>query len=328
VASDNLPAVMSMAANPARFAEDAGNLHNLAKALAGSTLVPKAFQGRPDDITAAWLLGMELDLPPMTTLLNVHVIEGRASLSANAMRGIAMSKGAVFEVLSASDTRVQMRAKGPGQTTWTPVDWPIERAQKMGLAGKSNWIKMPQSMLIARATSELCRLVASNVLMGMPYSSEELQDAVDQEPAEQPATTTRRRAKPVMAMPEPPLEEEVAGYRPVETYNAPILDEPAKEIGPPPDDDNISVSKEKISPTTRAAIMAGFNELAIKDRNERLAKVSGIVGREIFSVNMLFEYEGRLVVRKLMEVRGAYTTEELADHREQEEWPEPTEVPS
>lgn len=308
-----------MNADPVRFAEMASNLFSLAKAMATSTLVPKAFQGRPDDITAAWLLGMELDLPPMTSLLNVHVIEGRASLSANAMRGIAMSKGAVFEVLSASDTRVQMRAKGPGQATWTPVDWPIERAQKMGLTGKSNWIKMPQSMLIARATSELCRLVASNVLMGMPYSSEELQDGIDQ-PSE-PATTKRQRIKPVMAVPEPPLTEDEPVIQ-FGTMEVGPPEEPVKEIEPPPDDG------EKISPTTRAAIMAGFNELGVKDRNERLAKVSAVVGREIFSVNMLTELEGRQVVRKLMEVRGAYANEEQLDHTEDAEWPEPEAVPS
>src|SRR5690606_22364931 len=32
------------------------------------------------------------------------------------------------------------------------------------------------SMLVARATSEICRLIASDVLFAVPYSTEELQD--------------------------------------------------------------------------------------------------------------------------------------------------------
>jgi hypothetical protein len=32
---------------------------------------------------------------------------------------------------------------------------------------------MPQAMLAARATSEVCRLVAADAILGMPYSSEE-----------------------------------------------------------------------------------------------------------------------------------------------------------
>jgi hypothetical protein len=317
--TDNLPTVVTMSTDPVRFAEVAGNLHNLAKALAGSTLVPKAFQGRPDDITAAWLLGMELDLPPMTSLLNVHVIEGRASLSANAMRGVAISKGVVFEIDEQTDTRVVMRAKGPGQTKWTPSVWTMDRAKKMGLDQKSNWKRMPQAMLVARATSELCRLVASNALMGMPYSTEELTDEIDVAEVPAAVTTKRRRAEPVRAeTPEPELvPETVAGYRPTGTYNTADVPEERRVIGPPPPDDG-----EKIGANTRVAIMAGFGDLGIKDRNERLAKVSAVVGREIHSVNMLTEVEGRAVVRKLAQVRG-----ESSYDQAHEEWPEPAEVP-
>jgi hypothetical protein len=46
----------------------------------------------------------------------------------------------------------------------------------MGLLDKDQWKKQPQAMLIARATAEVCRWVASDAVMGMPYAAEELQD--------------------------------------------------------------------------------------------------------------------------------------------------------
>ncbi|MBQ1164468.1 hypothetical protein KBZ21_41525, partial [Streptomyces sp. A73] len=40
-----------------------------------------------------------------------------------------------------------------------------------------NYKTQPQNMLLARATAECARLIAADVLMGMPYSAEELADA-------------------------------------------------------------------------------------------------------------------------------------------------------
>jgi hypothetical protein len=81
--------------------------------------------------------------------------------------------------------------------------WTIDRAQKLGLTGKDNWKKQPESMLIARATSEVCRRIAADALLGLPYSVEEIADTVETEPQR----TARRRAQREPApMPEPELE--------------------------------------------------------------------------------------------------------------------------
>jgi hypothetical protein len=56
--------------------------------------------------------------------------------------------------------------------------WTIERAEQAGFTAKNpNYKTQPQSMLTARATAEVARLVASDVVLGIgAYSAEELQD--------------------------------------------------------------------------------------------------------------------------------------------------------
>ena len=49
----------------------------------------------------------------------------------------------------------------------------FERAGQLGLTSKDQWKKQPQTMLVARATGELCRLVAADALSAVPYAAEE-----------------------------------------------------------------------------------------------------------------------------------------------------------
>lgn len=304
--SDLVP-VQESTSDLVRFAEEASQVHGIAKALAATSFVPKSMQGKPDEITGAILAGREMGLSPMTALASIDIIDGRPSVRANTQRGLAMAAGCVFEITTATDTMVRMRARAPGSSQWTEVTWPIERAQKMGLTSKSNWTKMPQAMLIARATSELCRLVAANVLLGMPYSTEELQDRGDT-PAELSVTPRPpRRAQRALAPPAadvaPDLEPEgriIGGQEPAREIEA--APEPEPEEWPEPSIPGDTGNK--ISDTTRKAIMAGFNDMNIKDRTERLSNVSKIVGREVNSVNQLTEAEGFLVVRKIQEARA------------------------
>lgn len=294
------------------FAEEAQQIHNIAKALATTSFVPKTMQGRPDEITGAILAGREIGLDPMTALQSIDLIDGRPAIRANTQRGLAMAAGVQFQVESASDTRVVMRAKGPGQDSWTTVEWPLDRAKKMGLTSKQNWQKMPQAMLIARATSELCRLVAANVLLGMPYSSEELEDGVlDEAPVvDRPKTRTVRREPVHATVAEPPNEV------PPEPIGYTAEDVPKRELtGPPRTEDDGSAALHK-------ALMATFNDLDMKDRQVRLSYVSDVMGREVHSVNQLSHAEKLHVLDTLKAMKA------LKEHSGADDvWPVPVPVP-
>lgn len=295
------------------FAEEAARVHSIAKALATTSFVPASMKGKPDEITGAILYGKELGMDPMTSLQTINVIQGRPTLTANAMRGLAMAGGVRFRLDETTETRCQMSAQAPGGE-WTSVTWTIDQAKKLGLTSKDNWKNQPGAMLIARATSQLCRFVAADILIGSPYSSEEVRDLGDEvrpqapPPVEKPTRMVHRKAKPIedMHLPEP----ELIPVNEVPEYAAGTANLPQKtdvpEIGYSADDDEKRTEPEAgverpdmVSPKTRAALMARCNELGLRDRAARLGRVSEVLGRQVFSINMVSEAEGRQVLDTL-----------------------------
>ncbi len=282
----------------AHFATEASQVHSIAKAICNTSFVPAGLRGKPDETTAAILFGREIGLPPMVALQSIHVIEGRPSMSALAMRGKAQAAGVRFRFLEKNSTRVKYAALPPGESEWTEVLWTIDRAKQLGLTGKQNWVKQPEAMLVARATSELCRLVAANLFLGYAYSTEELRDGSQEltpvEPQQQPAPTRTVRREPVQAHVQTPTPE------PEQWEQQPEPDAPQLEASP------------AITPGVRKALMAAFNTAGISARNDRLNRIMSVLGREVHSANQLTDSEAKTVIRDL---------EDPGDGDSQE-WPE------
>lgn len=165
------------------WARDAIAISNIAANIATTSLAG-AYRGKPDEVTAVILAGHELGIQPMTSLKSIDVIQGQPALRAHAMRGLLQSKGHEIELVESDDSHCIMRGRRKGATDWQTVVWDIPRAQKLGLLGKDQWKKQPKTMLINRATGEICRLVAADALHGMPYAAEELDGYVQGEIAQ------------------------------------------------------------------------------------------------------------------------------------------------
>lgn len=157
-----------------QWAYEARQAAQISKSLAATSFVPASLRGKPADVTAAILAGQELGLQPMASLRSMDVIQGTPALRAHAMRGLVQSRGHSVQLVSSTKERCVMRGRRSGEQEWQEVEWTVERAADLGLTGKSEWKKQPQTMLVARATGEICRLVASDVLYAMPYAAEEL----------------------------------------------------------------------------------------------------------------------------------------------------------
>lgn len=157
------------------WAAEAHQAAQIAVKLAQTSFVPASLRGKPADITAAILAGQELGLQPMATLRSMDVIQGTPALRAHAMRGLVQSHGHKVELVGIpTPEKVVMRGRRKGERTWQIVEWTLQRAALMGLTGKGEWKRQPQTMLTARATGEICRLIAADVLYAMPYAAEEL----------------------------------------------------------------------------------------------------------------------------------------------------------
>lgn len=156
------------------WAAEARQAASISMSLAKTSFVPSTMRGKPEEIAATILAGHELGLPPMAALRSIDLIQGVPALRAHAMRGLVQSRGHKVELVEASPTRVVVRGKRKGEQDWQSVEWTIQRAAQLGLTSKPEWKKQPQTMLIARATGEICRLIAADALYAMPYAVEEL----------------------------------------------------------------------------------------------------------------------------------------------------------
>lgn len=147
-----------------------------ADVLASSAIIPRQYQGRPEDIIAAGLMGHELGWGVMTSLQLIHVVEGKPEVSAEGMVALIRRAGhSVTGTVSPEAAAVQGRRGDNGDEmayTFTQED-----AKRADLAGKTNWRRYPSSMLWARAVSQLARMLFPDVLLGVSYVHGEISGA-------------------------------------------------------------------------------------------------------------------------------------------------------
>jgi len=191
-----------------KWAEEARVVNAIAESIA-KTPFAGALRGKPLEVTAVILAGNELGLKPMAALKSVDIIQGTPALRAHAMRGLIQSHGHEIELVESDEQHCVMRGRRKGSDGWQTVVWTIGRAGKLGLLSKDQWKKQPQTMLIARATGELCRLIASDALHGMPYASEELSGTteVTVEQVRAPLSVAQLTASPQEAIEPAPARE-------------------------------------------------------------------------------------------------------------------------
>ncbi|MGA4941739.1 hypothetical protein [Streptomyces cinereoruber] len=196
------------------WAQEADLAYQMATKLAATSFVPQSLRGKPGDIAAAILAGAELGLKPMATLKSIDVIQGTPALRAHAMRAVLQKQGHEIELVESTPQHCVMRGRRKGAETWQTVRWDLARAAQMKLTEKAEWKKQPQNMLVARATGELCRLIASDALHGMAYVSEELEGTVHAEvvPDRAPLNITALTAPPAPATPAAETEPVDAEY--------------------------------------------------------------------------------------------------------------------
>lgn len=185
----------------------ASTYSRLAHTIAHTELVPKPLRGRPDAVMAAMMMGYELGLGPMQSLNGVQVIDGKAGLSAELMRALVQQSGHVF-ILAQSDKEATVRCRRTEwpEGEWATFRWTMADATRAGLVRQgSGWVKYPRAMLAARVTSEACRATFADVLAGMSYTPEELEDiSLDSSgAAPEPAASTPRPRRGRSAPEEP-----------------------------------------------------------------------------------------------------------------------------
>lgn len=167
-------------------------------------MIPSSFSS-PESVISVIEMGTELGMGPWAALNHIITIQGKVTLTLNAMLSIARSKGVLIKVVKDYElTEVAVRTKEGvkkiqdrttsvvvtrGEDIYSPsgklLDSRISEyvytkfwaeAVKADLASKDNWKKMPRQMLRARTITEALRLYAADIILGM-YESTEIGDA-------------------------------------------------------------------------------------------------------------------------------------------------------
>lgn len=187
----------------------------LADGVCYTAAVPERYRGKPKDGAAAILYGAPLGMDPMTSLQKVINVHGTPGLEARSMKGLLISKGFDFRTVTKTTTEYEIWAWKPSTPVVRDTNpdspnygyriapdeksnWTIERAQQANycptidpetgdyrtfnkksggtaVVGNMKYIEIPTEMLEAKGTADVCRAIAPDVLMGMPYTVEELE---------------------------------------------------------------------------------------------------------------------------------------------------------
>jgi hypothetical protein len=174
------------------FLVDLQVAYAIAQRLVSTSFVPQSYQNKPQEAAAAIVAGQGIGLGPMEALRSIDIIQGTPAIRAIAMRALVVGNGHEMWVEEQTPTRAVVAGKRQGSDKVQRSEWDLDRARGLNLLGKDNWKKQPSAMLVARATSECARLIAPDALLGIPYSSEELQDSDDFQSA--PERAPRRSA--------------------------------------------------------------------------------------------------------------------------------------
>lgn len=343
----------------------------LAEKISGTEFVPKGIRDSVPATAAAMLYGREVGLPPMTALSAIHVIDGRPAMSAEAMRALVFAAGHELVFDETTGAVCTMRARRSGSSSWSaPFSWTLDMARAANLTRRENWARYPRAMLIARCTTDLCRMVFPDVIHGL-RSLEEIGDMRGLEDGgvvPVAPTDSRRRTRSVgrvmssdvaravaatgrhvvedVDLPEPPpplpgeaSEPEAAAMTAAEgpEGDAPTRTDaslsgsttpsssPAPVVGRASRDDAAETSRsgeEGPRLANRAVvrmIAIRFKKLGLDDharedaRDERLALVSGIVGREVRSTKSLTAAEAESVLATISSVESLDDVRALVD---------------
>jgi hypothetical protein len=226
---------------------------DLAAKIANTEFVPTALRRRPEAVLAALLSGAERGLGPMESLRSVHIIEGRPTLSAEAMRALVLAAGHDIEIVEATAVKATVVGRRAGSdSTSVPFTWTIDRARRARLVGKDVWQRYPEAMLLARASTDLCRAIFPDVIAGLA-SSEEIIDEFTPDPA----TTSRRapRQRGITTAPAPAItaappatsviEADIAAADPA---SAAAVEDNERAAGPPLEEESSRIDGSNPSP--------------------------------------------------------------------------------
>ncbi|MCC7541946.1 MAG: hypothetical protein IT379_37345 [Deltaproteobacteria bacterium] len=198
-------------------------LLQLGKVLIGARGMVPAHLKTEGEIVAALLAGAELGIPPMASLRNIHIIQGRVALDASLQLGLLHRYGVRTKWLESTGERAVLWLQRPGFDPHTQP-YTIDDAKTAGLLGKDNWRNHPKAMLRARCVSAAVKAYAADIVTGV-YTPDELEEIGERAPM-------RVESRVVLDEPPAPDVEHVTAVMEEQARERVAADKLAEEYGP------------------------------------------------------------------------------------------------
>jgi hypothetical protein len=160
--------------------------------------------------------GRELNLPPMTAIQNISMINGKPTLSANLVGARLKNAGYKFKVKKYTDDVVELEFTDLDGDKHT-FDYSMKEATQAGNASKDVYKKYNKEMLYARCLTRGGRIVAPEVLAGV-YSPEEFEVEEKVEPPKREKAEVTETVEPTDKNGELVEEIEEANVREVDKF--------------------------------------------------------------------------------------------------------------
>jgi hypothetical protein len=273
-----------------------------ARTLATADILPKSFAGKSGNVLWALAYARALGLDAPIIMQNLHVIDGKAGMSADLVASLVRRAGHRLRVTADVDeaglptARAEIVRKDDPDFTYV-AEWDIPKAVTAGLCslkdGKPyarssggnplNWEKYPGTLCKRRATTEVARDACPEVLLGIGYDPDELEHQAPAEPVqvkqgEAPSSIIAAAEAVRTPAPAEPQDELGADGHPIEDAEV-VEDLPAS----PPED---MITKAQI--VDMAKLM---KQAEITGRADALDYCQTILGRPITSRNELTRVE-------------------------------------
>lgn len=240
-----------------------------ARAVSSASMLPDAYRGKPADIMLAVGLGQSMGLSPAESLYRINVIKGKPTASAELIAANVRKAGHRLRVIGDDRTCTATIIRADDPDFEFSITRDVAWAKSMGLAGNANYQKQPGTMLQWRAITAVARLACPEALYGVAYTPDEMYDMGGGEPQAAPQTGRERLNEALGRTAEP------------------VDPEPAEDFTPDP-----------ITDKQLTAINAAVSSLGLT-REQKLAGVAAVIGREVESTKDLTKDEATQVYKSL-----------------------------
>lgn len=152
-----------------------------ARAVAGAGIVPAAYANKPGNLIVAAQLGSALGIHPIVAVNQIYIVDGKPSTSGLLIAALIRRDG--HKIRYQGNTKyatVTIIRKDDPEFEFT-VTWELKKnangnpsGEEAGLLQKDNWKKYPAGMLFSRALTQVGRIACPESLLGVSYTTEEL----------------------------------------------------------------------------------------------------------------------------------------------------------